>query len=134
MSPAAGDRPPPRVAVVADDLIWGTRLADGVRRAGGEPVAIRSAAGIEVGLAGADGVIVDTSARAYAPLAVIRAAVAAGIPAIAVAAHVDVELRRAAREAGAARVHAYRALFERGDRELATWLSGIEVARSTVKE
>ena len=124
MRPAAGDRRP-RVAVVADDLIWGSRLLEVVRRAGGDPVAIRSAAAVEAGLADAAGAVVDTTARAYDPLAVIRAAAAAGVPVIAVAPHVAIELRRAARAAGASRVHPYQVLFERGERELGKWLAVI---------
>ena len=124
MSPAAGDRRP-RVAVVADDLIWGTRLADGVRRAGGEPVAIRTRAALQAGLAGADAAIVDTTARAYDPVEALRAAASLGIAAIAVAPHVDIAMRRAAKAAGAGRVHPYQVLFERGDRELAAWLAGL---------
>lgn len=124
MSPAAGDRRP-RVAVVADDLIWGTRLVDGVRRAGAEPVAIRTRAALESGLAGTDAAIVDTSARAYDPVEVLRVAAALGIAAIAVAPHVDVAMRRAAKAAGASRVHPYQVLFERGDRELTAWLAGL---------
>jgi DNA-binding phage protein len=34
-------------------------------------------------------------------------------------------MRRAARTAGAERVHAYRTLFEHGDRELSTWIRGL---------
>lgn len=131
MSAAVGDRRP-RVAVVADDLIWGSRLLEGVRRAGGDPVALRTAAAVETGLAGAVGAVVDTTARSYDPLAVIRAAKAAGIPVIAVAPHVAIDMRRAAREAGASRVHAYQVLFERGERELGAWLAmiaGSEEAR-----
>lgn len=124
MSPAAGDRRP-RVAVVADDLIWGSRLLEVVRRAGGDPVAVRSAAAVEAGIAGAAGAVVDTTARSYDPLAVIRAATAAGIPVIAVAPHVAIEMRRAARAAGASRVHPYQVLFERGERELGKWLAVI---------
>lgn len=124
MSPAAGDRRP-RVAVVADDLIWGSRLLEVVRRAGGDPVAVRSAAAVEAGLADAAGAVVDTTARSYDPLAVIRAAKAAGIPVIAVAPHVAIEMRRAARAAGASRVHPYQVLFERGERELGKWLVDI---------
>ena len=133
MSPAAGDRRP-RIAVVADDLIWATRLVDGGRRAGAEPVAIRSAATLEAGLAGVAGLVVDTTARAYDPIAVLRRATSLGIPAIAVAPHVDVEGRRAARAAGATRVHPYQVLFERGDRELAAWLAALGWPRHGVAE
>jgi hypothetical protein len=113
----------PRIAVVADDLIWATRLADGVRRAGAEPVPVRRAAAVDGALADVAGVIVDTSARAYDPLAVLRTAAARGVPAIAVAPHEAASLIRDARAAGAARVHPYRALFEHGDEALARWLA-----------
>ena len=115
----------PRIAVLADDLIWGTRLADGVRRSAGMPVPVRSAAALDGVLASVAGCIVDLTARAYDGLACLHAATAAGVPAIAVGQHDDVDLRRAARAAGASRVHAYRTLFENGDRELGAWIDGL---------
>jgi hypothetical protein len=114
-----------RVAVLADDLIWGTRLVDGVRRAGGEPVAVRSADGLPQALEVADGCIVDLTARAYDGIAAVAAASGAGVPVIAVGQHDDAETRRGAMAAGAARVYAYRALFEHGDRVLEAWLDGL---------
>jgi hypothetical protein len=121
----SGDAAAPRVIVLADDLIWATRLVDGIRRAGGVPVPARTAAAFEKALPGADGVLVDLTARAYDGLAALGAATDAGVPAIAVGQHDDAPLRAAARAAGATRVYAYRALFERGDRELGAWLQGI---------
>jgi hypothetical protein len=115
----------PRVAVLADDLIWSTRLVDGVRRAGGEPVAVRAEAAIGPALAHVDAAIVDLTARAYDGVAALRRASAAGVPAIAVGQHDDESLRRSARDAGASRVHAYRALFEQGDRVLGAWIAGL---------
>jgi len=129
VSRAAGDRRP-RIAVVADDLIWSTRLADGLRRAGADPLAVRAAGAVAAGISDVDGVIVDTSARAYDPLAVLRTAAAAGVPAIALAPHEAAELRRAAIAAGASRVHPYRVLFERGDRVLAAWLASLAVGEA----
>jgi len=117
----------PRIAVLADDLIWSTRLADGVRRAGGEPVPARSAAAFDLALQGAAGCIVDLTARAYDGLAGLRTAGGAGVPVVAVGQHDDADLRRAAREAGATRVYAYRTLFEHGDRELGAWIAGLGV-------
>jgi hypothetical protein len=114
-----------RVAVVADDLIWATRLVDAVRRAGAVAVAVRRASDVPAALAGADGVIVDTSARAYDPLAVLRAARDAGVPSIAAGPHDDPVLRRAALDAGAGKVHPYRELHERGDRVIARWLASL---------
>ena len=118
--------PLPRIAVLADDLIWSTRLADGVRRAGGEPVAVRSTAALDLALTGAAGCIVDLTARAYDGLAALRTARRGGVPVVAVGQHDDAELRRAAREAGATRVYAYRVLFEHGDRELGGWIAGLQ--------
>ena len=115
----------PRVAVLADDLIWATRLADGVRRAGAEPVPVRSAGAFEAALPGVDGCLVDLTARAYDGLACLRAAQAAAVAAVAVGQHDDASLRRSALEAGASRVYAYRTLFEHGDRELGAWVAGL---------
>ena len=119
----------PRVVVLADDLIWATRLVDGIRRAGGDPVPARSDSAFNAALAGADGALVDLTARAYDGLDALARATAAGVPSIAVGQHDDVEARRAAKDAGAARVHAYRALFEHGDRELTTWLTALRAAK-----
>jgi hypothetical protein len=115
----------PRVAILADDLIWATRLADSVRRAGGAPVPVRSAGGLPAALDGASGCIVDLTALAYDGIAALSVASGAGVPVIAVGQHDDVELRRAAKAAGASHVHAYRALFEHGDRDLGAWIAGL---------
>ncbi len=116
---------PPRIAVLADDLIWGTRLVDGVRRAGGDPVPVRSATTLDGVLPSVAGCIVDTTARGYDGIGCLGAATAAGVPAIAVGQHDDTATRQAARAAGASKVYAYRALFEHGDRELGAWIGGL---------
>ena len=121
-----GERPAPRVVVLADDLIWATRLVDGIRRAGGDPVPARTEAAFASALDDADGALVDLTARAYDGLAALDAASRAGVPAVAVGQHDDAPLRRAAKDAGATRVYAYRALFEHGDRELGAWLGSID--------
>ncbi len=115
----------PRIAVLADDLIWATRLADGVGRAGGEAVPVRTAGALDGALAAVDGCIVDMTARAYDGLACAAAASLAGVPVVAVGQHDDTETRRAARAAGASRVFAYRTLFEHGERELGAWIAGL---------
>jgi DNA-binding response OmpR family regulator len=111
------------VAILADDLIWATRLAALVRGAGATPLAARSAAGLEALLSEADAVIVDLTARAYDGVEAIRLAVAVGRPVLAVGQHDDRELRRRALDAGAATVHPYRRLFEDGPRQIAAWLA-----------
>ena len=125
--PASG----PRVAIVADDLIWATRLTDGARAAGAIAVPVRSAGAVRDALAGADGAIVDLTARAYDGLAVLGEAAAAGVPAIAVGQHDDVPLWKAARAAGATKVYAYRVLFEHGGRELGAWVASLATERAT---
>ena len=117
-----------RIAVLADDLIWATRLVDGVRRAGGEPVAVRSLAALRAALPGVGGTLVDLTARAYDGIEAIAVASGAGVLAIAVGQHDDADARRAAMAAGAARVYAYRALFEHGDRVLTAWVASLDGA------
>lgn len=113
---------PTRIVVLADDLIWSTRLVAQLRAAGAEPDAVRDATAFAGALAGADGAVVDLTARAYDGTAALGTARDRGIPVIAVAQHDDAPLRHAARAAGATRVFAYRALFERGPAELERWL------------
>ena len=119
-----------RVAVLADDLIWATRLADLVRGAGSEAVPVRtmSALGDVLEASGAviDAVIVDLTARAYDGVAAIALAHAADRPVLAVGQHDDAALRRKAVAAGATRVHPYRRLFEDGPRQVGTWLDSID--------
>jgi len=114
------------VAILADDLIWATRLSDAVTAAGGAPKRVRRLGDLETLLAaGAPPfVVVDLTARAYDGVEAIRAAAAAGTKVIAVGQHDDVATRKAALAAGAERVYAYRKLFEDGPRTLATWLAG----------
>ncbi len=118
-------RPRVRIAILADDLIWSTRLEDGVRRAGAEPILVRSQEALSAALREADGCLVDLTARAYDGLGALEASRQAGVPAIAVGQHDDAALRRSALAAGAARVHAYRALFEQGDRLLGAWIAAL---------
>jgi hypothetical protein len=115
LPPDRGDRglsvAAPRVAILADDLIWATRLAAIVRTAGAEPVPVRTAGALAGAIAGGvERVIVDLTARAYDGVETIAAAVAAGAAVIAVGQHDDVATRRLALAAGAARVVPYRLL------------------------
>src|SRR5512134_2633592 len=84
------------VAVVADDLIWASRLTDAVRRAGAQPRRASGAQAIQ-GLAATPDVeaaIVDTALMPAEPMAVIAGLVTAGVPVLAVANHDDVALRK----------------------------------------
>jgi DNA-binding response OmpR family regulator len=112
-----------RVLVLADDLIWATRLAAHVRASGAEPAAARTSAAFREALASADGAIVDLTSRAYDGVAEIAAAKAQGVAVLAVGQHDDQALRRRAVTAGADRVLAYRKLFDDGPATVARWLA-----------
>lgn len=106
--------------ILADDLIWATRLVDAVTAAGGRPERRRRLD--DVADTGAGFVIVDLTARAYDGVAAVRSAAGTGARVVAVGQHDDATLRRAALEAGAERVFTYRALFEDGPGAIARWL------------
>ena len=121
-----------RVLVLADDLIWATRLVGQLRTLGADPVRVGSADAFTAAIAGpvppgaldarVTHVVVDLTARAYDGLAAVRGAVAAGLPVLCVGQHDAHAQRRAALAAGAERILAYRKLFEDGHATLAAWL------------
>ena len=111
------------VLVLADDLIWSTRLVGHVRAAGLSAVSARTSDAFRASLSGAGGAIVDLTSRAYDGLAAIAAARDAGVPVLAVGQHDDHVLRRNALSVGADRVLAYRKLFEDGPATIARWLA-----------
>lgn len=112
-----------RVLVLADDLIWSTRLIAQVQAAGADAAPVRTLAALNQALPAADAVIVDLTARAYDGIVAVRKAADAGRRVLAVGQHDDAELRRRALAAGAERVHPYRKLFEDGPTTLARWLA-----------
>lgn len=113
----------PVALVLADDLIWGTRLRDHLAAAGAAPVLLRGAPAFGERLAGASVAVVDLTARAYDGVAEIERAAAAGVRVLAVGQHDDLEVRKRALAAGAERVFAYRKLFEDGPATLRAWLT-----------
>ncbi len=129
----------PTVVVLADDLIWATRLTAAITAAGGQPTTARRLVDLERLLAppqtsGGEGgtvgsgpgvgfAIIDLTARAYDGIDAVRVATATGARVVAVGQHDDAALRRAATDAGAERVFTYRALFEDGPRALGAWLA-----------
>ena len=119
-SPVTSQAP---ILVLADDLIWSTRLAGHVRTAGGTPTPVRTADAFADALPRARGAIVDLTSRAYDGLAAIARARDAGVPVLAVGQHDDHVLRRDALAVGADRVLAYRKLFEDGPATIERWLA-----------
>lgn len=125
--PGGGPGEPARgetVIVVADDLIWATRLVGQLRTLGARPVRCGTAAAFEAALATGEArrAVVDLTARAYDGIAATGRASVAGLRVLCVGQHDDQALRAAARAAGAERVYAYRKLFENGHAALAAWL------------
>ena len=125
--PEAPGGPPERVAVVADDLIWGSRLRVAVERAGALPVAVgRASAGRGERPSGPlRGAIVDLGPGAGDGVTAVQALAAAGVAVIAVGQHDDGPLRQRARDAGAARVYSYDKLFRDGPAVVRRWLAGL---------
>ena len=136
-----------RIAVVADDLIWASRLTDAVRRAGAEPRRLSPAA-VLIDARGdpdssdlysradvtateeSDGAIVDVALMTADPMAVIAALHHLGLPVLAVADHDDVALRKRALAAGAGKVLAYRKLHDDGPATVAAWMQrAVDMAR-----
>ncbi len=106
----------PTVVVLADDLIWATRLASIVERIGATPAVTGTDERFVAALPASAGALVDLSVRGADPIGAIRAAAAAGIPVAAVGPHEDRPAREQALAAGAGRVFAYRKLHADGPR------------------
>ena len=112
----------PRIAILAQDIVWADRLARSVEAAGGEPARAKTAPELDGALVCADFAIVDLTAHAYDPVAAVERARSAGARVLAVGPHDDVALRKRAFVAGAEKVLAYRKLFEDGPGTIGRWL------------
>ena len=116
----------PHLYILADDLIWATRLAGQGRTLGAAVVTLNGISDLESlvargPLSDHDLIAIDTTTRGFDPQAAVRAAAGAGRT-LALAQHDDSALRAALLEAGALRVMPYRALFGRGHAILAELL------------
>ena len=112
----------PAVVIIADDLIWSTRLAGLVTATGRRALVVSSLPALVSALPEASAVIVDLTARAYDGIAAVAAAARGAHRVLAVGQHDDADLRQRAFGAGAERVFPYRLLFERGAATLGPWL------------
>jgi len=99
------------VCVIADDLIWASRLQAAVERAGARPVRATGQAGPPPS---ADAFVVDLNGRTYDGVAEVARAAASGRPTIAVGQHEDLALRKLALAAGARRVFSYNKMHTDG--------------------
>ncbi len=114
----------PRLLVLADDLIWSTRLEGQGRTLGATVRRFTATEPLIAALAAepvtpADLVAIDATARAYDAEAAVRAVAATGARVLALVQHDDPEGRASLIAAGAMRAMPYRALFERGHAILA---------------
>ncbi|HUG48257.1 MAG TPA: hypothetical protein VMP67_07565 [Candidatus Limnocylindria bacterium] len=113
-----------RVAVLADDLIWASRLVAALERSGARPLrsgtAQQLADLLQQGPVAA--VVIDLNGRTYDGVDAVRAAAQAGRPVLAVGQHEDLELRKRALAAGARRVYSYNKLFRDGPQVMAALL------------
>src|SRR4051794_28279526 len=107
------------VAVLADDLIWASRLRAAILNAGCEPAVARRAQDIHAGFA-----VIDLTGRGYDGIAAVKAAASAGATVLAVGQHDDVDTRKAALAAGAKRVLSYNKLFNDGPAVIARLVEG----------
>ena len=111
-----------RILVLADDLIWSTRLIEQVKNSGADAAPVRTLAALRQAMPAADAVIVDLTARAYDGIVAVRTTSVSGRRVLAVGQHDDAELRRRALAAGAEHVYTYRKLFEDGPATIERWL------------
>jgi DNA-binding response OmpR family regulator len=116
--------------VVADDLMWSTRITESIRRAGGSAIRLSTLGELAIALEAADlgedasisGAIVDLNGRRYDGISAIERVNAARLPVIAVAQHDDQVTRKRALKAGATRVFSYDKFFRDGTHLVAAWI------------
>lgn len=114
----------PRLLVLANDLIWATRLEGQGRTLGADVQRFASPERLLAALVAnpatpADLVAIDATARTYDAEGAVRAVSAAGARVLALVQHDDPAGRANLIAAGAVRSMPYRALFERGHAILA---------------
>ena len=114
------------VVVVADDLIWASRLRTAVERAQAQPVVAMNVPKLTAALGSERNaiVIVDLNGRGYDGVEAVRASSEAGRRVLAVGQHEDLALRRRALKAGATRVFSYNKLFTDGPAVVTALLEG----------
>ena len=119
------------MVVLADDLMWSTRITEAIRRAGASAVTLTSAEELDVALEAyqlgdvnsISGAVVDLAVRRLDGVEAIDRIAAVRLPVVAVAEHDDQLTRKRALKAGALRVFSYRKFFEDGTRLVEGWLA-----------
>lgn len=123
-SQAGQERAPGRrVVVLAQDLIWATRLVSLVEAGGGHGKHAKTMREFDRETRCADRAIVDLTARNYDPIAAVEHGTSAGLDVICVGQHEEVSLRRRALAAGATRVLTYNQMHRHGGDFVGDWLA-----------
>jgi DNA-binding response OmpR family regulator len=115
------------IIIVADDLIWASRLRAAVERTKARPTVVQGIPQLEAALAddgNAGATLVDLNGRSYDGVEAVRTANLAGHAVLAVGQHEDLAIRKRALEAGARRVLSYNKLFNDGPAVVAALLDG----------
>ncbi len=109
----------PTVLVLADDLIWASRLSAAAERSG---AGVRRASAPPPALAGVTNAIVDLGGRRYDGVTAVTEMSQAGASVAAVCNHEDVALRKRALEAGAVQVWSYNRFHREGPMLVERWI------------
>ena len=109
----------PTVLVLADDLIWASRLSAAAERSGAN---VRRASAPPPDLAAATNAIVDLGGRRYDGVTAVSELTLAGASVAAVCNHEDVALRKRALEAGASHVWSYNRFHREGPTLIERWM------------
>jgi len=112
----------PAVTILADDLIWSTRLAAMLRSIDVPARTVASLPAFDRALPAGGSAIVDLTARSYDGIEAVGLAAARGARILCLVQHDDLATRRAATVAGATRVVPYRTMHEHGPETLRRWL------------
>ena len=105
--------------MLADDLIWASRLAAAAERTG---ASVRRASTLAAEPTDVGSAIVDLGGRRYDGVESVARLLESGVSVAAVCNHEDVALRRRALDAGAARVWSYNRFHREGPTLLERWL------------
>ena len=111
------------VTILADDLIWSTRLASMLRSIDVAARTVATLAAFDRVLPAGGPAIVDLTARGYDGVEAVGLAAARGASILCLVQHDDAATRRAALAAGATRVVPYRTMHEHGPETLRRWLA-----------
>jgi hypothetical protein len=114
------------IVVLAQDLIWATRLLSLLKAAGADGKQAKTLREFEAELPQSDRAIVDLTASSYEPLEAVALAAHQGVDVVCVGQHEDLQMRRRAVAAGATRVWTYNQVHGHGPTLVGRWLTAAD--------